>query len=204
MFLYHKIIVNSNQEPSGTFWLSCVLPSLIYSSWQSRIYRIHAVVSFSLGPSLEILFVVRFSVVVSVVLLSPFSISSLFNKQTCFITFFRRRRRFAVSQFFVSKTVPNNVEGLISHWHFNSVAYKVTRHTANIISYIHIYIYLFKYFFILNQKHSICPDVISVCLLMQDVNEQSKHQFSTSKFVGLSSLPFQLPTGWLLFRGTQF
>ena len=142
MFLYHKIIVNSNQEPSGTFWLSCVLPSLIYSSWQSRIYRIHAVVSFSLGPSLEILFVVRFSVVVSVVLLSPFSISSLFNKQTCFITFFRRRRRFAVSQFFVSKTVPNNVEGLISHWHFNSVAYKVTRHTANIISYIYIYIYI--------------------------------------------------------------
>ena len=94
---------------------------------------------FLLVISLEIRF---FAVVVSVVLLSPFSISSLFNKRTCFITFFRRRRCFAVSQLFVSKAVPNKVEGLIRHRHFNSTTHKRTRRTANLVNYIYLNICL--------------------------------------------------------------
>ena len=142
--MHHKIIVNSAQEPLALLRF-LVLCQVWFTAHGRTAYIAYARLFRSLLViSLEILFVVRFSVVVSVVLLSPFSISSLFNKRTCFITFFRRRRRFAVSQLFVSKTVPNNVEGLISHWHFNSVVYKVTRHTANIVNYISKY--LFKYF----------------------------------------------------------
>ena len=48
------------------------------------------------------------------------------------------RRRFAVNQFFVAKTVPNKVKGLTCHRDFNSTTYKVTRHMVyvSIVSYI--------------------------------------------------------------------
>ena len=48
-FLYHKIIVKSNQEPLALFGFSCALPSFIYNLSQNRVYRIRTVVSFSLG-----------------------------------------------------------------------------------------------------------------------------------------------------------
>lgn len=50
----------------------------------------------------EVFFVIWFSVVLSV-------LCGFFSKRTCFITFFGGRRRFAVNEFFVTKTVSNNL-----------------------------------------------------------------------------------------------
>ena len=136
--MHHKIIMNLHQEPLALLRF-LVLCQVWFTAHGRTAYIAYArLFRFLLVIFLEIRFVVRFSVVVSVVLLSPFSISSLLNRQTCFIIFFRRRRHVAVSQFFASKTIPNKVKGFIRHQNFNSVASKVTRH----IVYIVIVIYL--------------------------------------------------------------
>ena len=47
-------------------------------------------------------------------------------------SFLPMKNSFAVSQLFVSKTVPNRVKGFIRHRDFNSTTYKVTRHIVYI------------------------------------------------------------------------
>ena len=144
----------------------------------TRLFRFLLVIVF------EMLFVVRFSVVVSVVLLSPLRLCGLLDWWNCFIAFFRWRC-FAVSQFCVWKTVPNKVKGFIRHRDFNSTTYKVTRHTANIVVEV------------------FSSSIGTVYISLRFPNTYPK-TVSTSNFLGSSSLPFQLPTGWHIFRYTQF
>ena len=88
-------------------------------------------------PALFVFLVVRFSVVLSVVLLSPFSMSSHFNKRPVLSrSSYEQDFLLSVSTACVSKTLPNKVKGLICHRDFNSTTYKVTGHIVYIVSFI--------------------------------------------------------------------
>ena len=141
-FLYHKIIVNSNQEPPALLRFLMLCQVWFTAHGRAAYIAYTRLFRFSLGNIFGNTFLsFGFSIVVSVVLLSPLSIGVLVNGWVCFVVFFRRRC-FAVSQFLCfQKPFPNKVRRFhsIRHRDFNSITYKVTRHIVYniyIVSYI--------------------------------------------------------------------